>query len=77
MNRAERRRRAREISKDEQARRCPVCGKKSLFVAIPTENYLCHVKCELCQRLVFEDVEGLIPFTYVQLPNHPTEKGGE
>jgi transcription elongation factor Elf1 len=64
MNREERRKRERQIAKDPMAKKCPICGKKSLFVAVPTKNHLCDIKCELCNGTIAKDSNTAIPFTY-------------
>ena len=75
MNRAERRKYEKRISKDKNARMCPKCGRKSFFIAVPTdEKYICDVKCELCKETAFSHVEGLIPYTYCVPPQKEAEK---
>jgi hypothetical protein len=64
MNREERRKREREISKDKDAKLCRLCGKKSLFVAIPTKNHLCDIKCVLCNGIIAKDSNTANPYTY-------------
>ena len=78
MNREERRKRAREYSKDSNAEKCPLCGKKSRFVSIPTKEWLCDVRCKLCNGTVIKDCKDLIPMVYVspQAIMHETKKGG-
>jgi hypothetical protein len=63
MNREERRKRVKEIAKDKDAKPCCLCGKKSLFVAIPTKNHLCNIKCILCNGIIAKDITA-IPYTY-------------
>jgi transcription elongation factor Elf1 len=67
LNRAERRELARSYAKDKRAERCPVCNKKSLFVSIPINEWLCDVRCEVCGNTVIKDCKGLIPMVYVSL----------
>ena len=67
MNRAERRQRMKEYAKDRNAEKCPLCNKKSLFVTIPAEDYLCDVRCELCGGIVLKDCRYLVPMVYVSL----------
>lgn len=66
-NREERRQQIREARKDKNAEVCPECGKKSLFVSMPTKEWLCDVKCIICHETVLEGCKGLIPMTYVSL----------
>ena len=65
MNRAERRQRIKEYAKDPNSEKCPLCNKKSLFVTIPKEDYLCDVRCELCGGIVLKDCRYLVPMVYV------------
>lgn len=67
MNRAERRELAKSYAKDKNAEKCPVCGKKSMFVSVPTKEWLCDVRCEVCRGIVIKDCKGLIPMAYVSL----------
>lgn len=76
MNREERRKRMREYAKDSKSEKCPLCGKKSLFVSNPTKEWLCDVKCLLCNGIVIKDVKDLIPMVYVSPQALLTEKGG-
>ena len=65
MNREERRKLKREYAKYKEAEKCPLCNHKSLFVSIPTQKWLCDVKCVLCDGVVIKDCKDLIPMTYV------------
>lgn len=76
MNRAERRELARSCAKDNRAEKCPVCNKKTLFVSIPTHEWLCDVRCEVCGKVVLKDRKGLIPMAYVSLDAILQEKEG-
>ena len=67
MNREERRKAIREYAKHKEAEKCPLCNHKSLFMSIPTKEWLCDVKCVLCDGVVIKDCEGLIPNVYVSL----------
>ncbi len=64
MNREERRKYARKVAKDPMAKKCPICGKKSLFIAIPTKNHLCNIICELCKGTIEKDSNTANPYTY-------------
>lgn len=64
MNREERRKYAKQVAKDPMAKKCPLCGKKSMFIAIPTKNHLCDIKCELCKGIIAKDSNTAIPYTY-------------
>lgn len=64
MNREERRKYAKQVSKDPMARKCMLCGKKSRFIAIPTKNHLCDIRCELCNGIIENDSNTAIPYTY-------------
>lgn len=63
MNREERRKYAKQVAKDPLAKKCPLCNKKTLFVAVPTKNHLCDIKCELCGGIITKDITA-IPYTY-------------
>lgn len=65
MNREERRKRMREYAKNDMAEKCPLCNKKSLFIAVPTKEWLCDVRCELCKGIVLKDCKDLIPMTCI------------
>ena len=64
MNRAERRAYAKKIAKDPLSKKCPICGKKSLLIAIPTHDWLCDIKCELCGNVIEKDVDTGAPYIY-------------
>ena len=67
MNRAVRRKQIKEYAKNKDAEKCPLCKCKSLFVSVPTKDYLCDVKCEICNGIVIKDCKNLIPMTYINL----------
>lgn len=66
MNRQERREQIRKYAKFKDSEQCPLCNKKSRFISIPTKDYLCDIKCELCNGIVYKDVNA-IPMIYVNL----------
>lgn len=66
MNRQERREQIRKYAKFKDSEPCPLCNKKSRFISIPTKDYLCDIKCELCNGIVYKDVNA-IPMVYVNL----------
>ena len=59
MNRQERREQIRKYAKFKDSEPCPLCNKKSRFISIPTKDYLCDIKCELCNGIVYKDVAGV------------------
>lgn len=65
MNREERRKLRRQYAKHKETEKCPICNHKSLFVSIPTKDWLCDVKCLLCDSVVIKDCKDLIPNAYV------------
>ena len=73
MNRAERRKQIKEYAKYKESEKCPLCKCKSLFVSIPTKDYLCDVKCEICNGIVIKNCKNLIPMTYVNLKSIMSE----
>ena len=77
MSRAERRKQIKEYAKYKESEKCPLCNHKSLFVSVPTEDYLCNVKCVLCDGTVIKDCKNVIPMTYVNLKSIMEEKENE
>ena len=67
MNRKERREYAKEVAKEPMARKCPMCGKKSLFVTIPKKEWKCDIQCVLCEGIIKENCGGLLPNTYIDI----------
>lgn len=65
MNREERRKKMREYAKDDRVEKCPLCNKKSLFVAFPKKEWLCDIRCEICGGIIAKDLSNLLPMTHV------------
>ena len=55
------------MKKERYADKCPLCGNLSFFFSVPTKEWLCDVKCDLCKGTIKKDVKGLIPYTYIYL----------
>ena len=77
MNRAERRKKIREYAKYKDTEKCPLCNHKSFFMSIPTKEWLCDIKCEICNGAVIKDCKNLIPKAYVNLKSIMEENGND
>lgn len=63
MNARERRGYLDRMRKDQAARLCPGCGRKTRHFTIPgKEAGKCDVICEWCNRTVKTGVEGVEPY---------------
>lgn len=69
MNREQRRAYHKKIKNDSYAAICPKCNKLARFIAVARADFSgkCDIYCELCQRVVAEQVSGVAPRTYVKI----------